>query len=284
MVWRAAGPAEPAAAALPVRSLTWVAMLCLATAVTALVAAGAELWRYLLLLQGRTDVLSGFLVRTSDRLVGTAAWAATALAVFTAAFLAPLLVRLHGAAAQRAGLTPSRVPAAVLARLVVPGWNLYGLGVVAGEIDGQFRVPLPPIESPVNTGPGRPRLSRLVVGLWLAWVVDAVLVLITLIRAFGTGDQAVADTVELHVFVDLGRRRSGRSLVPRPVALAPSARSAAAAGGHPVGGRPATADPSAGGCTGPGINRRCAVLTSDTVAGCPRRPRCAPPRRRRPTS
>ena len=230
MVWRAAGPAEPAAAAVPVRSLTWGAVLCLATAVTALVAAGAELWRYLLLLQGRTEVLSGFLVRTSDRLVGTAAWAATALAVLTAAFLAPLLVRLHGAAAQRAGLTPSRVPAAVLARLVVPGWNLCGLGVVAGEIDGQFRVPPPPIESPVTTGPGRPRLSRLVVGLWLAWVVDAVLVLITLIRAFGTGDQAVADTVELHVFVDLAgavvaglwflllRRWRRRLVPPRPPA------------------------------------------------------------------
>lgn len=193
VVWRSAAPAGPVAPELPSRALTMVAALCLATAVVALVAAGAELWRYLLLLQGRTVVLSGTAVRASDRLVGTAAWTATALAVLTAALLAPLLVRLHAVAAQRAGLAPSRVPAAVLARLVVPGWNLYGVGVVAGEIDGQLRSPRSE----------RPRLSALVVALWIVWLVDAVLVLTTLVMAFGTSDQAVADTVELHVFVDM---------------------------------------------------------------------------------
>lgn len=160
---------------------------------TALVAAGAELWRYLLLLRGRTEVLSGAVVRASDRLVGTAAWVATGLAVLTAVLLAPLLVRLHVGAAHRAGLAPSRVPAAVLARLVVPGWNVHGVGVVAGEIDGRLR----------SSDARRPRLSPLVVTLWVAWVVNAVLVLTTLLRAFGTSDQAVADTVELHILVDL---------------------------------------------------------------------------------
>jgi hypothetical protein len=104
-----------------------------------------------------------------------------------------LLVHLHAAAARRAGLAPSRVPAAVLARLVVPGWNVYGVGVVAGEIDGQLRSPRS----------GRPRLSPLVVALWIAWLVDAALVLGTLLAAFGTSEQAVADTVELHIFVNL---------------------------------------------------------------------------------
>lgn len=192
VVWRAAAPAGPVVVELRPRSLARAAALCLVSAAVALVAAGAELWRYLLLLRGRTEVLAGSAVRSSDLLVGTAAWLATALAVLTAAVLAPLLVRLHAAAAHRAGLEPSRAPAQVLARLVVPGWNIYGLGVVAGEIDGQLR-----------GAAGRPRLSPLVVALWSAWAVDAVLVLVTLLRAFGTSDQAVADTVELHIFVDL---------------------------------------------------------------------------------
>jgi hypothetical protein len=220
VVWRAAPPAGPGEPEPPARALTQAAALCLITAVVALLAAGAELWRYLLLLQGRTVVLSGAVVRTSDRLVGTAGWVVTALAVVTAAVLAPLLVRLHAVAARRAGLAPSRVPAAVLARLVVPGWNLLGVGVVAGEIDGQLSRPQS----------GRPRLSPLVVALWIAWVVDSVLVLITLLAAFGTSDQAVADTVELHIFVDLAgavvaalfvlllRRWRRRLGAPRPTA------------------------------------------------------------------
>ena len=193
MVWRTAPPTTPVQADPPTRSVGRAALLCLLTAGVALVAAGGELWRYELLLRDRTLVLSGPVVRMSDRLVVWAGWGATAAAVVTAAILAPLLVRLHAAAAHRAALAPSRVPAAVLARLVVPGWNLYGVGVVAGEIDGQLR----------SARSTRPRLSRLVTALWLAWVADAVLVVATLLRAFGTSEQAVADTVELHIFVDL---------------------------------------------------------------------------------
>jgi hypothetical protein len=189
--------------------------------VLALIAAGAESWRFHLLLQGRTTVLGGAVVRASDVLVGTAAWSATAIAVLTAALVVPVLVRLHTGAAYRAGLAPSRLPAAVLARLVVPGWNVYGVGLVAGEIDSQLR-----------TAGARPRrLSRLVVAFWTAWLVNAVLVLTTLLRAFGTSDQAVADTVELHIFVDLAGavvagllflllRRWRRGLTASPIARA----------------------------------------------------------------
>lgn len=222
VVWKAEAPPEQPRGEVPSRVLTRVAALCVVTAVAALVATGAEFWRYLLLLQGRTEVLFGAVVRASDRLVTGAAWATVVLALVTAAVLAPLLVRLHAAAAQRAGLAPSRPAAAVLARLVVPGWNVWGLGVVVGEIDGQLRDPQA----------RRPRPSRLVIALWIAWAVDAALVLTTLLRAFGTSDQAVADTVELHVFVDLAgavvavltflllRRWRRRLLGPRPGARA----------------------------------------------------------------
>ncbi len=195
MVWRPARVGDPVqTAAAPRRPpLVVAAVLCGLTCAVALTAAGGEIWRFVLLLRGRTEVLSGRLVRASDATVTLAATATVVLAVVAAAVVVPLLVRLHALAARRAGLAPSRAPAAVLARLVVPGWNLYGLGVVAGEIDGQLAAP----------ERSRPRLSLLVMALWAAWVLDAVLVVVTLVRAFGTSDQAVADTVELHIAVDL---------------------------------------------------------------------------------
>jgi hypothetical protein len=42
-----------------------------------------------------------------------------------------------------------------------------------------------------------------VLALWCAWVIDAVLVLVTLVLAFGRSEQSMANTVELHIFVDL---------------------------------------------------------------------------------
>ncbi|MDQ2737962.1 MAG: DUF4328 domain-containing protein, partial [Actinomycetota bacterium] len=73
-------------------------------------------------------------------------------------------------------------------------WNLYGVGLVAGEIDGLLTRP---------HGGGRPRISRLVLAWWMSWVTDGVLVLVALGRAFGRSEQAMADTVELHIAVDL---------------------------------------------------------------------------------
>lgn len=193
VVWRAVAVGEPHAADVPTRVLRAARYLCALAAVLAAVAAGAEGWRFALLLRGRTEVLSGPLVAASDRLVTVAALSAAGVALAAAAASATALVRLHHLAAGRAGLEPGRRPAAVLARLVVPGWNILGLGVVAGEIDGLLTQPLA----------GRPRMSRLVAAWWCSWVIDAVLVLLTLVRAFGRSEQSLADTVELHILVDL---------------------------------------------------------------------------------
>ena len=38
---------------------------------------------------------------------------------------------------------------------------------------------------------------------WLSWVVSALLVIVTMARGFGGSLQAIADTVELHIAVDL---------------------------------------------------------------------------------
>ena len=195
VVWRRASqPASEHSGAPPLGRLRLAACLCALTGFVALAAAGSEAWRYVLLLRGRTEVLSGAAVVASDRLVGLASLTAVVLGLATVVVVLPLLVRLHGLAAFRAGLEPARSSASVVARLVVPGWNVFGAGVVMGEVDGVLADP---------TSRSRPRLSWLVVASWVAWAVNSVLVLITLIKAFGTSEQAVADTVELHIFVDV---------------------------------------------------------------------------------
>ena len=204
MVWRGAAPAGiDTSRDTPITGLRvgrWAGAL---TAIAALVAGGGETWRYALMMRGRTEVLSGPTVQASDTLVTVAAWAAVVFALVTAIVVMSVLVRLHAGAARRLGWEPSRPAASVLARLVVPGWNVWGLGVVAAEVDGQLSTEPDRVPGRPASGPRRPRMSRLVLSWWIAWIVDIVLVLVTLLRAFATSDQAVADTVELHIVVDL---------------------------------------------------------------------------------
>ncbi len=194
-MWREATVGAPAGPPRNATVLLRVAIhLCVRTFLVAAVAAGGEAWRYSLLLRGRTEVLPGRLVKSSDLVVDIAGTAATVLGLAAAVAVVATLVRLHGLAALRAGRPPSRRPASVLARLIVPGWNIYGLGVVAGEIEAQLTAP---------EDDRRPRLSALVLTWWCFWTVDAVLVLLTLGRAFGRSEQSMADAVELHIFLDL---------------------------------------------------------------------------------
>jgi len=194
VIWRSATLAETEAApAARVRALIPLAVLAGATALACLVAAGAEAWRFVVLLRGRTAVLDGSMVHASDVLVMVAGICALVLGVLTALSALPTLVGLHRAVTERRGLRPSRNAAAVLARLVVPGWNLYGAGQILAEIAGGLRAVDP-----------RRRAGRTLVGWWwLCWVANGLLVVATLIMAFGRSNQAMADTVELHVAVDL---------------------------------------------------------------------------------
>lgn len=196
VVWRIATVADPRIAgdASP-RVLRIAAWLAAATAVACLAAAGGEIWRWILMLRGRTEVLPAWTVGASDQLVRYAALAAAVLGVVAAGVAVPALLRAHATADRRAGITASRRPAEVLARLIVPGWNLYGAGQVLTEIDGRL--------TGSSTGLDRPRTSRLVLAWWSAWVVNGTLVLVTLARAFGGSLQSIADTVELHIAVDL---------------------------------------------------------------------------------
>jgi hypothetical protein len=182
-------PADNPAGAL--RSASWLSGL---TAVAALVAAGAEIWRFVLLLEGRTQVLSGGVVRGSDALVAASGSAVVLFALLTAAVAVPALVRTHAAAARRLGRAPSRSSGAVIARLLVPGWNVYGAGQIATEIDGMLTA---------GDTDGPPRRSWITPLWWLSWFAGAVLMIVTLARGFGGSLQAIADTVELHIALDL---------------------------------------------------------------------------------
>jgi hypothetical protein len=194
VIWRSAtlGEAEAPAAAR-VRALIPLAVLAGVTALACVVAAGAEVWRFVVLLHGRSAVLDGSMVHASDVLVTVAGICALVLGAVTALAALPALVGLHRAVPERRGLRPSRNAAAVLARLVVPGWNLYGAGQVLAEIAGGLRAIDP-----------RRRAGRALVGWWwLSWVANGLLVVATLVMAFGRSNQSMADTVELHIAVDL---------------------------------------------------------------------------------
>jgi hypothetical protein len=196
VIWRSATlPAQdPADRGARVRGLRMVAALAVLTAVACLVAAAAEGWRFALLLQGRTLVLDGHLVHASDVLVVTAGSTALVLGGLTALLALRPITALHRAAARRAGLEPSRTAAGLLARLVVPGWNLYGAGQILSEIATLLR----------RIDGGRRRSTRVTVPLWwLFWVSYGLLVRGTLILAFWRSEKLMAETVELHIAVDL---------------------------------------------------------------------------------
>ena len=200
----------------PAGALRWASALSAVTAVTALVVAGAEIWRFVLMLEGRTLVLSGTVVRTSDVLVAASGLAVLTFALLTAAFVAPALVRTHHAAARRLGCAPSRSGPGIVARLLVPIWNIYGAGQVVTEIDRMLAQRPDADSKPARDNDSKPardndsaghiaqaRGSRIVKVWWLSWIVSGLLITVTLARGLGGSLQAIADTVELHIAVDL---------------------------------------------------------------------------------
>jgi hypothetical protein len=194
VVWKNApdgpAPAEVDNPAAALRSASWLAGLA---AVASLLAAGAEIWRFVLMLDGRTQVLSGGVVRASDALVAAAGIAVVLFAVLTVVLAVPALVRTHAAAARRLDRAPSRSAGAVVAHLLVPIWNVYGAGQIVTEIDRMLTAAEPDVK----------RRSRITALWWLSWIIGAVLMIVTLARGFGGSLQAIADTVELHIALDL---------------------------------------------------------------------------------
>ena len=223
VVWKESPdqPAEPVRPAAPgLRRAAWLAAV---TAVAAAGAAGSETWRFALMLEGRTQVLSGIAVRTSDVLVAATGLAVVVAAIATAVVAVPALVRAHRAAAMRQGRAPSRSAAAIALRLLVPFWNIYGAGQIVTEIDRMLQQSRPDDEQPGRSTSRRPggsgeadgapdaavaatppvKASRLTALWWCGWVASALLIVVTLARGWGEGLQAIADTVQLHIALDV---------------------------------------------------------------------------------
>ncbi|MET0966456.1 MAG: DUF4328 domain-containing protein, partial [Nakamurella sp.] len=114
----------------------------------------------------------------------------------------------NAAAARRQGRAPSRSLREVAARVLIPIWNIYGAGQIVTEIDRML--PARPSNGDAADQAGNealagrpPRASALTLCWWMAGVVSAVLVVVTLARGLGGSLQAIADTVELHIAVDV---------------------------------------------------------------------------------
>lgn len=186
--------AVPPTALQSVRSLvgTLVALLW-ATAAVALVAAGAEVWRYVLLLASREGALSAGAVATSDALVTAAGVVAPIFAAVSGVLVVGWTIRASRAAADRAGVRASRSPRELLIGWLVPGVNLAVPGSAWAEIEHMA----------LHRPPGqRPHPSRLLLVWWALWATGVVLAGFVLLWSLRTGVQARADGVLLHALLD----------------------------------------------------------------------------------
>lgn len=194
--WRWADPKPPPAAPERVaRSLAGVAVpLLWSVAAVALLAAGAETWRYVLLLASRDGALSADEVAASDALVLAAGVGALLLALAAGAFLVVWTLQASAAAARRSGSRPSRSARSIVLGWLVPGLNLVVPGAVLAEIEHGA------LDRPAGR---RPRPSPLVLAWWGLWTTGIVLSAFVLAWSRRTGVQAVADGVVLHAVLDL---------------------------------------------------------------------------------
>jgi uncharacterized protein DUF4328 len=236
-------PAEQQPATDPLRAakslVGTVVPLLWATAAVALLAAGAEVWRYVLLLASRDGALSAEAVAASDALVASAGTVAPILTLVVGVLLVLWSVRASHAAAREAGVRPPRPSRAIVLGWLVPGINLSVPGSVLAEIE-HAALRLPPDK--------RPRPSRLLLAWWALWGVSVVLTAVVLLWSLRHGVQAQADGVVLHAVLDMlaaataavtarlvlrltylldpvrPRRRELLLRINRPPAAAPSAR------------------------------------------------------------
>jgi Domain of unknown function (DUF4328) len=171
-----------------------VVPLLWATATVSLLAAGAEVWRYVLLLASRDGALPAGTVAASDALVASAGTVAPILTVASGGLVVLWSVRAARAAADAAGVRQSRSTRAIVLGWLVPGTNLSVPGSVLAEIE-HSALRLPPDR--------RPQPSRLLLLWWLLWAVSVVLTAVVLLWSLREGVQARADGVVLHALLDL---------------------------------------------------------------------------------
>lgn len=164
------------------------------TAMLVLVTAGAEAWRYALLLDSRTDAVPAGPLHASDVLVVTGGVVSLLSSTLAGAVTLGWLVHANAAAAQAAAVTPARPGWQLVVGVLVPGMNLVVPGAVLAEIEHAALAQDPNC---------RPHPSRLVIGWWVIWAVGLVLAGTAILWNLRSGVQARADGVLLHVATDL---------------------------------------------------------------------------------
>lgn len=183
----------PVADQLRIRARFAVAMLS-TLAVFAVLTAGAEVWRYVLLVQARTSALPRATVDLSDGLVITGAYLTLFAGVLAIAATLWWLAPARRAAAEGAGYESARPRAHVVLALLIPGVNLLVPGAVAAELEHAA------LRRPADE---RPSPSPLVRWWWVAVCVSGVLFTATLLWRLRDGVQARADGVLLTAATDV---------------------------------------------------------------------------------
>ncbi len=165
-----------------------------AVAALSLMAAGGEVWRYVLLLRSRGGALPARLVATSDAVVTIGAILALAFSALAAAVTLWWLHLARHAAADAAEQALPRRDWQVLVYLLVPGVNLAMAGVVLAELEHLV------LHRPADHRPTPTRATKV---WWAAWVVGGLLFATTIVWRFRDGVQADADGVILSALTDL---------------------------------------------------------------------------------
>lgn len=191
---RAEAENPPSAAELLVAQSGLLVPLLRGLAVLAVIAAGGEGWRYVLLLRSRNAALGAGEVSASDALVGAAGWITTVMTVGVGVLVLLWVLRAMKAAAERTGTRPARSSRAVVLGWLLPPVNLTVPGSVLSEIE----------HAALDRDPeARPDPSRLLVVWWALWASNVVVGVVALAWLLRTGTQARADGVLQHVLLDL---------------------------------------------------------------------------------
>ncbi|HEY2762897.1 MAG TPA: DUF4328 domain-containing protein [Pseudonocardiaceae bacterium] len=197
LVWRRSTLLVPGAvnAAERMRALAATAVpLLWLTAALVLITAGAEAWRYGLLLDSRTDAVSAWPLHISDALVITGGVISLLAAVLAGLVTVGWLVRACAAAAEAAGVRPPRPAWQLVAGVLVPGVNILLPGAMLAELE----------HAALGRNPDRrPRPSPLVAVWWAVWAFGLMLGALTMLWGLRHGVQAHADGVLLHLLTDL---------------------------------------------------------------------------------
>jgi hypothetical protein len=165
-----------------------------ATAALTVLAAAAEIWRYVLLLDSRDGALSRGTVDASDALVITGALLSITFSLIAGAVTIGWLLLARRVTTELAGHDPARPSWQVLLCLVIPGVNLVVPGSTLAELEHAV------LRRPISE---RPHPSRIVLWWWLTWALSGLLFAATIAWRFRTDVQSQADGVLLNALTYL---------------------------------------------------------------------------------